>query len=86
MYNIIMENLEERIKAQEAELVQLREVLEYNKNMSLKKKVGRPIKLSDPLTETICFKATKAQKERLEILKEKDITLSDFIRQAIFGD
>ena len=81
-----MEELEERIKSQAAELGKLKRILEHNKSMALKKKLGRPMKLSEPLTETICFKATKAQKERLEIVKEKGITLSDFIRQAIFGD
>lgn len=82
----IEEDLEERIKTQEAELVQLKEVLEYNKIMALKKKLGRPTRFSEGLTETICFKTTKVQKEKLEIIKEKGITLSDFIRQAIFGD
>lgn len=81
-----MENLEERIKTQEAELVQLKEVLEFNKATSLKKKVGRPHKLSEPLTQTICFMVTKAQKKRLEIVQESGITLSDYLRQAIFGD
>lgn len=81
-----MENLEERLKTQEAELVQLKEIIELNKQTIAKKKLGRPLKLNDPLTETVCFKITKDQRERLRLINDADITLSDFIRQLIFGD
>lgn len=80
-----MENLEERLKTQEAELVQLKEIIELNKQTIAKKKLGRPLKLNDPLTETVCFKITTDQRERLRVINDTDMTLSDFIRQLIFG-
>ena len=80
-----MENLEEKLKTREAELVQLREVIELNKQLIVKKKLGRPLKLNDPLTETVCFKITTDQRERLRVINDADMTLSDFIRQLIFG-
>ena len=78
-----MNSLEEKIKNVEAELEQLREIQEYNEKVETR---GRKQKLSEPLSETICFKVTESQLKRLEIVKEKGIVLSDYIRQAIFGD
>lgn len=43
------------------------------------------MKLSEPLTEIICFKVTKSQKKKLKIVKDAGVILSDYIRQAIFG-
>jgi hypothetical protein len=82
-----MEDLEERLKTQEAEVAQLREIIEYNKQELIKKRIGRPTKYVDRLDETVCFKVTKKQKEKLdEILKFNGREKSEFIRQMIFGE
>jgi hypothetical protein len=78
-----MNNVAERIKNAEAELIQLREIQELNEKVFETR--GRKQKLSEPLTESICFKVTKSQLKKLDIVKEAGIILSDYIRQAIFG-
>lgn len=48
---------------------------------------GRKQKYDEPLTETVCFNITAKQKEILnEILKEKKIDVSSFVRALIFGE
>ena len=82
-----MESLEERLKTQEVELQQLREIVEREKTMLTKKKTGRPTKYDARLDETVCFKVTKKQKKKLdEILKSSKREKSEFIRQMIFGE
>ena len=82
-----MEDLEEKLRTQETELVQLREMIKYEKTMLTKKKPGRPKKYDARLDQMVCFKLTKKQKEKLdEILKINRREKSEFIRQMIFGE
>ena len=82
-----MESLEERLKTQEAELAQLKELIEYERIALTEKKPGRPTKYDARLDETVCFKVTKKQKEKLdETLKFNEREKSEFIRQMIFGE
>ena len=77
------ENINEKIRILKAEIVQLEEIKKYN--IKTKRKRGRPLKdEADKMTETVCFKITKSQKKRLEVVNNT-MTLSDFIRQLIFG-
>jgi len=81
-----MESLEERLRTQVAEVQQLREIIERERIMLAKKRIGRPTKYNARLDETVCFKVTKKQKEKLdEILKFNEREKSEFIRQMIFG-
>ena len=73
----------EKLKELETEMEQLREVIEFNNNKKIKK-LGRPYKLNEPLTETMSFVLTKSQRTTLmNMLKEAGVDLSTFIRRLI---
>ena len=72
------------LEALKAEVKQLRDIIDSNKQ----EKRGRPkINEDEYITEHLSFAVTKLQRARIDkILKNKNISLSKFIRFLIFGE
>ncbi len=82
--NYLEEDMRNELDNAKAEIEQLKEIINYTKKAETRGR--KKINKDEYITEHLRFAVTKSQRKRISsMLKDKGISLSQFIRFLIFG-